>query len=117
MAISPRNAEFRSSMASGAGPSNPMSGGITSPGEMSGVGYGNKQNTVQMGGKILSGVTLPTFGKMPHISIKPGPGDIRAKAPKAPKLPTNPSAGMGKGAGMRMGPFNLGINGPGMRID
>lgn len=118
MAISPRNAEFRSFSASGLGPSNPMSGGITSPGEMGGTSYSNKQNTAQMGGKTLSGAqtNISTFGKMPTLpAIKPG--DFSAKTPKAPKLPTNPSAGMGRGAGMRMGAFNLGSNGMGMRID
>jgi hypothetical protein len=67
-----------------------------------------------MGGKTLSGAqtNISTFGKMPTLpAIKPG--DFPAKKPK---LPTNPSMGS-KGAGMRMGAFNLGSNGMGMRIE
>ena len=119
MAISPRNAEFRSYMASGAGPSNPNTSMITSPGEMGGTSYSNKQNTAQMGGKTLAGTqtNLNTFGKMPSLpTIKAGDFRPKApKAPKAPKLPTNPR--MGRGAGMRPGGFQIGSGGGMLRID
>jgi hypothetical protein len=68
-------------------------------------------------GKSMAGVgstNISGVGKMPTLpTVKAG--DFSPKAPKAPKAPTNPS--MGRGAGMRMGAFNLGSNGMGMRID
>lgn len=119
MAISPRNAEFHSSMASGAGASNPMSGGSLD-GYDRGGGTG-RDRTSSGGGSMqagkFAGVTsfnMSSVGKMPSLpAIKPG--DISAKAPK---LPTNPSMGTKGGAGMRMGAFNLGSSGGfGMRLD
>jgi hypothetical protein len=67
-------------------------------------------------GKGMAGVgstNISSIGKMPTLPTIQA-GDIPARTPKAP---TNPSMGTKGGAGMRMGGFNLGSNGMGMRID
>jgi hypothetical protein len=77
----------------------------------------DKLTSTGVHGKSMAGVgsaNISGVGKMPTLpTIKPG--DIPAKAPKAPKLPTNPS--MGRGAGMRPGGFQIGSGGGMLRID
>jgi hypothetical protein len=98
----------------GVGASNPMSGGSPDGYDRGGGTGRDKLLSGGMQSGKFAGVTsfnTSNVGKMPSLpAIKAG--DIPAKAPK---LPTNPS--MGKGAGMRSGAFNLGSNGPGMRLD
>jgi hypothetical protein len=113
---SPRNIEFTSSMASGRGMSNPMSGG-SMDGYDRGGGTGKDKLLnagTSMGGKGIGvgSINISSVGKMPSLPTIQA-GDIPARTPK---LPTNPSTGS-KGAAMRSGAFNLGSNGMGMRLD
>ena len=106
----------------GVGTSNPMSGG-SPEGYDRGGGTGRDKllSGGMQSGKFagVGSINISSVGKMPTFpTIKAG--DIPAKTPKAPKLPTNPSTGTGTkgGAGMRSGAFNLGSSGGfGMRLD
>ena len=117
MALSPRNVEFKNSVASGRGTSNPMSGG-----SMDGFdrGGGTGRDKILSGGMQsgkfagVASTNISSVGKMPSLpTVKAG--DFSPKAPKAPKAPTNPS--MGRGAGMRPGGFQIGSGGGMLRID